>query len=146
MSPLFRLLASNISRVSDELSIPASQWRWVCLGLGRLTSRKSLYQLALFLLLQERMTGDRQDEKGWLFDPVLTASEYSFLRETFGILPLQEANDPGVPFLANSSHVVYFMPHCPWALIDAMMETFSATRPQPILLIIGNALSKLGVK
>lgn len=98
-------------------------------------------------MLQERMVGEQRGTvKGWIFDPVLTPSEYSFLRNSFGIQPLQENNDPKAPFLNGFSHVLYFMPHCPWTLVDAMMGTFSATRHQPTLLVIGNALSKLGVR
>ena len=120
---------------SYETGIP---FRWVCLGLGQLSSRKSLYQLALFLTLQEAFASST---RGHVYDPIWTETDYDFLKDHYHL----QRFDASQVSDGTACVDLYFMPHCPWSVCDSVMQMqlAKANNASSPLFLVGNAFSKL---
>ncbi|KAH9259370.1 hypothetical protein BASA81_002413 [Batrachochytrium salamandrivorans] len=89
----------------------------VCFGLGRLSTYRSLVQLALLLLL--RTTLGREMEVVY-FDPSHSLLDHVVMGE-LGLVRLEQGNDEG-RFTLDSPKVLYFMPHCDRWLYSNLLE------------------------
>lgn len=87
-----------------------------CFGLGRLSTYRSLVQLALLLLLRAALG----EVEVVYFDPSHSALDHAVLGE-LGLVRLEQGNGEG-RFTLGSAKALYFMPHCDRWLYANLLE------------------------